>query len=172
MQSPLMAEPPQVAAHGGVPAPLGFVAGGIRWLVESGQGVQVIDAVITPVPLAQPWYLGLVRHRQKLLGAVDLAGLCGLAVLPLKTPERMLVLPGPWHAALRVDRVQGLVDALPLPLARETDAAPSMQVQEASVLAHHSEERVDGAGTRWRVLDVARLCTSAAFLHAGISLST
>lgn len=177
-QSPFMTDPPPAAAQGGAGARLGFVTGGIRWLVDAGQGAQVIDAAVAPVPLAQPWYLGLVRHRQMLLGVVDLAGLCGLAVLPLKTPERMLILPGPWHAALRVDHVQGLVGAVPrtaagmrLPLAHGSDIVPSIAIPQASGLARDSEERVDDAGTRWRVLDVAQLCTSAAFLQAGISLA-
>ncbi len=126
---------------------LGFIAGDEYWLLEPDSGVQVIDAAITPVPLAKPWYLGLVRHRQRLLGAIDLAGIRGAEVAPVKSIERLLVLPSPWHTALRVDRVQGLIDAAQV---STTEADP------------------DAGGVRWRRLDIQRLCTSAEFLDAGL----
>ncbi|MEO0317873.1 MAG: hypothetical protein RL404_1550 [Pseudomonadota bacterium] len=161
----------QAASGGSAASRLGFVAGGIRWLVDTAPGVQVIDAAIAHVPLTQPWYLGLVRHQQKLLGVVDLAGLCGRAVLPVKTPERMLVLPAPWHVALRVDRLYGRVDTQPLPDGQGTDKPPPTPFPEASGPVLGGEALVDAGGTRWHVLDVTRLCTSAAFLQAGIALS-
>ncbi len=125
------------------PPLLGFMAGAGHWLVEAGSGVQVIDAAITPVPLTRPWYLGLVRYRQRLLGAIDLSGLHGAEVAPVKPTERLLVLPPPWHSALRVDRVQGLMDAASL-------------------------ENADANGVRWQRLDIHRLCISADFLNAGL----
>ncbi len=178
-QRPRLADPLQPATPDGVPAQLGFHAGGLRWLLVSGPGVQVIDAPITPVPLVRPWYLGLVRHQQKLLGAVDLAGLCGIDVRPLKATERLLVLPEPWNAALRVDRVQGLVDVAPVapvasigvPANHATGIAPALPVPESTGPAQDSEVLVDAAGARWHVLDMAKLCTSPEFLHAGLSSS-
>lgn len=125
------------------PMRLGFVVGGHHWLLEAGGGVQVIDAAITPVPLTQPWFLGLVRHRQLLLSAMDLCGLHGAEVEPLRPIERLLVLPERWRTALRVDRVQGLMDA---------DAQAAVQAD----------------GVHWQVLDVDALCTSPDFLHAGL----
>lgn len=131
----------QVGDH--TEALLGFTAGNEHWLVEAGSGVQVIDAAITPVPLARPWYLGLVRYRQRLLGAIDLAGLRGAEVAPARPTERLLVLPQPWSTALRVDHVQGLM------------AAANQGVADAD-------------GVRWQRLDIPGLCTSAVFLNAGL----
>jgi len=163
------------------PSLLGFIAGGERWLVDSGRGVQVIDAVITPVPLTRPWYLGLVLRQQKLLGAIDLSGMRGRAVAPLRPTERLLVLPEPWQAAVRVDQLHGLMDASavdidPLPasaavpssgldaMGRDTAGLPS-PVPSAPGL------QVIANGEHWHWLDVAQLCTSALFLQAGIRIT-
>jgi twitching motility protein PilI len=131
-----------VAASNG-PMRLGFVTAGTHWLVDAGSGLQVIDAAITPVPLTQPWFLGLVRHRQQLLGAIDLSGLRGAEVGPLRPTERLLVLPERWRSALRVDRVQGLMNAT-------------------------AQAAAQADGVLWQVLDIEALCTSPDFLHAGL----
>lgn len=138
--------PPVTPANTG-PARLSFIAGGEHWWVDAASGLQVIDAAVTPVPLTRRWYLGLVLYRQKLLGAIDLAGLRGAEVAALRPTERLLILPERWRTALRVDRVLGLVDA-------------------ASV----SDGDADGMRGQW--LDIQRLCTSPTFLHAGLPLST
>ena len=133
---------PAVTA-GGKPEQLGFIAAGERWLLDAGSGVQVIDAAITPVPLTQPWYLGLVAYRQRLLGAIDLGGLRGADVAPLRATERLLVLPERWNAALRVDRVHGLLDAAAI-------------------------DSANADGMRWQMLDIDHLCQSTDFLHPGL----
>ena len=178
---PLPAVLPATAAV----AKLGFVAGGERWLVDSGRGAQVIDARVTPVPLTRPWFLGLVRHQQTLLSAVDLGGLCGRAVPSLKPTERLLVLPAPWNTALRVERVHGLVDATALamattasplacaaPQAAHPDIAMPTSVQSSTLSSMPSFDcAIDADGQRWHLLDAAQLCTSAVFLQAGIPIS-
>ncbi len=140
------ANPPSVAQAAAGLARLGFIAGGEHWWVDAACGVQVIDAAVTPVPLTRRWYLGLVRYRQKLHGAIDLAGLRGAEVAALRPTERLLVLHERWRTALRVDRVHGLMEA-----------------------ASANDEDADGM--RWQWLDIRRLCTSPTFLHAGLSSS-
>ncbi len=141
---------------------LAFIAGGERWLLDPGRSVQVIDAAVTPVPLTRPWYLGLVRRRQRLFGVIDLGGLAGRAVPPLKPEERLLVLPEVCGAALRVDCVQGLLDAAGLMAAALPEPCPWPWVVAA---------RDDAHGQRWQVLDIGQLCSAPVFLQAGISRS-
>lgn len=152
---------------------LGFAAGGKHCLVDPGQDVQVIDAAITPVPLARPWYLGLVLHGQRLIAAIDLAGLGGADVFARKPVERLLLLPERWQTALRVERVYGLRDVAGL---RANDAHPSLgPASSAPDTAPDAAPPwwgamfVDADGQHWQVLDVAQLCTSPAFLQAGIA---
>ncbi len=150
------------------PALLGFIAGGEHWLIDPGRGVQVIDAAITPVPLARPWYLGLVRRRQQLLGVIDLGGLAGRAVRPLSSEERLLVLPSPHAAALRVVRVRGLIDTATLSI---VDRSPESSDPSAIpyALPWIAATCSDANGQRWSLLDVALLCSAPEFLQAGMA---
>ncbi len=158
---------------------LGFAAGGKRWLVDPRQDVQVIDAPITPVPLTQPWYLGLVLLGQRLIAAIDLAGLGGAEVGLRKPVERLLLLPERWQTALRVERVYGLRDAAGL-MANDPSDPNAAHAAHASPLpascAPHAAPPwcgpmfADADGQQWQVLDVAQLCTAPAFLQAGIPL--
>ncbi len=165
---------------------LGFAAGGQRWLVDLGLDVQVIDAAITPVPLTRPWYLGLVLLGQRLIAAVDLAGLGGADVGARKSVERLLLLPERWQTALRVERVYGLRDVpglrandahassapfLPAtPSAPSTPSTPSAPSPSAIALPWCGAMLTDADGQTWQFLDAAQLCTSPAFLQAGIPL--
>lgn len=158
---------------------LGFAAGGKRWLIDPRQDVQVIDAAITPVPLTQPWYLGLVLLGQRLIAAIDLAGLGGAEVVARKPVERLLLLPERWQTALRVERVYGLRDAAGLIVNDANDAndwndvnnADARPVTAPSALHVTPPWRgpmlADADGQQWQVLDLAQLCTSPAFLRAG-----
>ncbi len=159
---------------------LGFTAGGKRWLVDPRQDVQVIDAPITPVPLTQPWYLGLVLLGQRLIAAIDLAGLGGAEVGSRKPVERLLLLPERWQTALRVERVHGLRDAAGLSANDANDVNDATDAHASPVPAPSAPDATppwcgamfaDADGQHWQVLDVARLCTSSAFLQAGIPLS-
>ncbi len=169
---------------------LGFAAGGQRWLVDPGQDVQVIDAPITPVPLTRPWYLGLVLLGQRMIAAIDLAGLGGAEPGARKPVERLLLLPERWHTALRVERVYGLRDAAglrandahPFSATSASSTAPAPSTQSApparsassvptAALPWCGATCFDADGQCWQVLDVAQLCTSPVFLQAGIPQS-
>lgn len=158
--------PPSMPLAGA--ALLGFASGGKHWLVDPGQDVQVIDAAITPVPLARPWYLGLVLHGQRLIAAIDLAGLGGADVGARKPVERLLLLPERWRTALRVERVYGLRNASGM---RANEARPHLDQASSAPDATPpwwGAMLTDADGQQWQILDVAQLCTSPAFLQAGI----
>ncbi len=155
---------------------LGFSAGGRHWSIEAGPGVQVIDAVITPVPLTQPWYLGLVRHRQALVGVIDPAGLGGAPVVPVSDgTTRVLVLNEPRPIALRVERVYGLIDA---PMQTGVDVTNDAVADvDADTDGDHDGDRNgdrddgdadDGNRQCWQTTDLAQLWASPHFLQAGL----
>ncbi len=170
LQHASLAEPAPSTQPAGA-ALLGFAAGGQRWLVDPGQDVQVIDTAITPVPLTRSWYLGLVLLGQRLIAAIDLAGLGGAGVSSRKPVERLLLLPERWQTALRVERVYGLCyagdlrasDAYPAPL--QAASAPGATPPWCGAMLTDADDQ------HWQVLDVAQLCTSPDFLQAGIPLS-
>ena len=154
---------------------LGFSAGGRHWCIEAGPGVQVIDAVITPVPLTQPWYLGLVRHRQALVGVIDPAGLGGAPVVPVSDgTTRVLVLNEPWPLALRVERVHGLINA---PMQTGVDVINDAVADGDRDGDHDGDRNGDRNGDRdaddgnqqcWKTIDLAQLWASPQFLQAGL----
>lgn len=164
--------PMPASAPAPVPALLGFIAAEKRWLLDPRRGVHVMDAAITPVPLTRPWYLGLVRYRQKLLGVIDLAGLRGAFVSARAGSERLLVLPEPSTIALRVERVFGLIDAASLTVVDAHSLAPSPSSAsgaDAASTPWHGAMLVDADGACWQMLDVAQLCMSPVFLQAGVA---
>ncbi len=177
LADPALPAPSTVSSPSAPPAGaalLGFAAGGQRWLVDPAPDMQVIDAAITPVPLARSWYLGLVLLGQRLIAAIDLAGIGGAEVGAPQSMERLLLLPERWQTALRVERVYGLLDVAALN-ASESCASASQAISAYPAtdarLPWSGAKLADADGQRWQVLDVAQLCTSPAFLQAGIQPS-
>ncbi len=148
---------------------LGFSAGGRHWSIEAGPGVQVIDAVITPVPLTQPWYLGLVRHRQALVGVIDPAGLGGAPVVPVSDgTTRVLVLNEPRPIALRVERVHGLINAPMQTGVNVTNDADADTDGDRDGDRERDADADDGNRQCWQTIDLAQLWASPQFLQAGL----
>jgi twitching motility protein PilI len=53
---------------------LGVEIGGVRYLLDLVEAGEIVPLPpLAPVPLTQPWYLGLANVRGNLLGVVDLA---------------------------------------------------------------------------------------------------
>lgn len=53
---------------------LGVEIGGVRYLLDLVQAGEIVPLPpLAPVPLTQPWYLGLANVRGTLVGVVDLA---------------------------------------------------------------------------------------------------
>lgn len=71
---------------------LGLMLGDVRYLVrmkEIGEVIQV--AQIVPVPLTQPWFLGIVQVHGNLFGITDLGVYLGGESLPFDTRSRILL---------------------------------------------------------------------------------
>ncbi len=147
---------------------LGFSAGGQQWSVNAGPGVQVIDAVITPVPLTQPWYLGLVRHRQTLFGVIDPAGLGGAPVARVSDgATRVLLLTEPRPIALRVERIHGLIDAA-TPTRADVEIDTDIDRDAGADADGDGDGDADGDRQCWQTIDVVQLWASPEFLQAGL----
>jgi twitching motility protein PilI len=146
------------AAAGGAASRLGVQAGAEAWLVSLADAGEVIPApAITPVPLAKPWFRGVVNIRGRLYGVVDFpAFLGGPAVVPGEQ-VRLLLLGEKFRlgSALLVDRLLGL------------RGPEHFQVRPAAgaVAPWVKAEYADRDGVHWKELDVPRLAQEPAFLE-------
>jgi twitching motility protein PilI len=139
---------------GGRAHQLGVAIGGKRYLLDLLEAGEIVPAApLTPVPLAQPWYLGLANVRGNLVGVIDLARYLGAAepAAPLSGPAVRLVTFSPslgFNCALLVARVFGLRHA--------ADMAPA-----GDLLRDHD-------GNEWTPLSLAALVRDERFLHIAL----
>lgn len=94
-----------------VAARLGVQVGDELWLVRLDEAGEVIPVPeIAPVPLAQPWFLGLANIRGNLYTVVDLAVFHGGAPTPQGSEARLLLVNERYgmNTALLVQRMMGL----------------------------------------------------------------
>jgi twitching motility protein PilI len=124
-------------------------------LREAGEIVTV--GTIAPVPLTQPWFLGLVNVRGNLVSVVDLAQWCGHGVTVIDKQSRIIAF-GPslsFNGAVLVSRVMGLRDIAAMTL-------HSDPVNHDAACLYR-----DADGIVWRQLDVSALIADPQFLQVG-----
>ena len=80
-------------------------------LVQTGEVLSY--PVVTRVPNAKAWFLGLFSHRDRLLGLTDLAGMMGKSICEKNKTDKVLTCAPALslHCAFRVTRIVGLVDS-------------------------------------------------------------
>ena len=153
----------QAARHGAASGSkeLGVLIGGQRCLLDLTQAGEIVPARrITPVPLTQPWYLGLANIRGKLTGIIDLALYQGGAA-EVHDPDCRLVTFAPglgFNCALLVGRVLGLRD-----LAGMAPEAP-----QAAPPPWSQQRFRDGQAESWSRIDLALLVRDPRFLQVGL----
>ena len=152
------------AATGG--RELGVLLGGQRCLLDLTQISEIVPLQpVTPVPLAQDWYLGLANIRGALTGVLDLGRYQGLnAMAPSGADSRLITFaPGlGFNCALLVERVLGL---------RKLDdmaAAPETADLSASAPEWRRQQFQDGDGQSWIRIDLALLVREPRFLQVGL----
>ncbi len=131
-----------------------------HWLFDLAHVAEVIAVpAITAVPFTRPWYLGLVNYRGDLAGVIDLDGLTGAPVAPLREGERLLVLSPslPVRCALRVAHLGGTVDRTSLRAVAPDPGLP----------AWASTGYEDAAGIRRTRVDIDALMRDSAFIDIG-----
>jgi twitching motility protein PilI len=146
---------------------LGVLMGGQACLLDLTQISEIVPRQsLTPVPLTQPWYLGLANIRGQLTGVVDLAsyqlGQAPAGALPGQRDVTLaagLVLP----CALRIEALLGLRNLA------EMQPEPSQTLQQLpQQLPLWCRQRYrDAAGQVWTRLDLAQLVREPGFLQVG-----
>lgn len=133
---------------------LGLGVGGRRYLLDLTEAGEIVNpTALTPVPLTQPWYLGLANVRGALLGVIDLARYLGLEASAV-TPAARLVTFAPalgFPCAILAAQVYGL---------RQAGAMERVGEAEGDALR-------DADGHTWMPLSLAALVREERFLHVG-----
>lgn len=140
---------------------LGVQAGALRGLLDLTQVGEIVHCqALTPVPLAQDWYLGLANIRGNLTGVVDLARYLGQAPCAPEADGRFITFaPGlGYNCALLVARVLGL--------RRLDEMRESAAVAEAAP-PWCAQRFEDKEGQAWTRLDLGLLVREARFQQVG-----
>ncbi len=151
----------QAAAEPAQAARLGVQVGGRRFLVELSEAGEIAacSGAISPVPLTQDWFMGLVNLRGSLFGVSDLARFAGGDFTP-GTKEARLVAFAPrlnLNGAILVDRMLGLQNLSGMAEAEDDSA-------EDAGHPWLGREWVDEQGHRWTELSLERLAGDERFL--------
>lgn len=140
---------------------LGLACGDERWLIRLADAGEVIAVPpIVPVPLTQPWFLGLANIRGNLYSVVDFPAFLGRAPAGAGHLARLILLGArgsEQSAGIVVERVLGLRNLAQLKRVEADAPEPSWHVTRW--------QDVDG-GT-WQEIDLARLARDPAFLQVG-----
>jgi twitching motility protein PilI len=149
-----------VAAEG-VVSQLGFSAGNTRWLCHLHQTEEVlVSPPITPVPLTQPWFLGLTNVRGNLYSVIDFSLFLGQAPVTHNTEARLVLLSrstGAINAALLVQQVYGLRSV--------KGFAPTGQSAQDKMW--RTQNWMDAEGNAWYEVDLSKLVQDSVFQHIG-----
>jgi len=145
--------------------------GGHGFLLPLDQAGEIFPlTAIQPVPHSQEWFVGVANLRGQLHGVIDLAGFIGL---PRRAPRtaaesggrdagRIVALNASLqvNAALQIDRLLGLRNALTLTVSAE---------EPAGLKPHFvGQQLVDTQGRTWYELDLAALVADEAFLKIDV----
>lgn len=138
---------------------LGIACGDERWLVRLSDAGEVIAVPpIVPVPLTQPWFLGLANIRGNLYSVIDFPAFLGHSPVTPGSLARLILLnarTGEQHAGIVVQRVLGLRNLGELEPVRGGE-------QQAE---WHIERWRDKDGNTWQEIDLGKLARNSAFLH-------
>lgn len=149
----------QAASGTGQAARLGVQVGRRRLLIDLSEAGEIVaaNAAVTPVPLTQDWFKGLVNLRGSLYGISDLARFEGGDFTP-GTKETRLVAFAPrlgLNGAILVDRMLGLQNTTTMSEQAPTDEAGQPWL---------GRQWVDADGHRWTELSLERLAGDERFL--------
>lgn len=135
---------------------LGFVAGGQKWLVDLTDVSEVLVLPpLLPVPLMQPWFLGIANIRGALYGVVDFSAFSGGAPLANTAATSLVVLRGAARCCLAVDQVLGVSEADTTEL-------------RAGGAGYMAAEWAAADGSTWKCLNPRALETDPVFTAAAV----
>lgn len=128
-------------------------------LEDAGEIMPLQD--LTPVPLTQPWYLGVLSTRGQLLGVADFDMFAFQTPTPVDMTSRIMVLSkNPERACgVLVTKLFGLRPSAGLQTLPDADANPAHPWLGQQFQADD--------GQIWQVLDVKKLLEDPSFLQVG-----
>jgi twitching motility protein PilI len=138
---------------------LGLACGDTRWLIRLADAGEVIAVPpIVPVPLTQPWFLGLANIRGNLCSVIDFAAFLGRAGVGGGSLARLSLL-----ASASSEQSVGIVVERVLGLRNLAQFKPA----ETAVPARswHVAQWRDDEGVTWQEIDLGRLAADPAFLQ-------
>lgn len=141
---------------------LGVLIGEQRWLLNLQTAGEIVAVGnITPVPLTQPWFLGLSNIRGNLISVIDFARFQGLPATNIEKDSRIVAF-GPalaFNSGLLVSRVLGLRNVAEMQLhADGADAAAPWA----------SKRYLDQESQVWTELDLSSVIQNPQFLQVGL----
>jgi len=141
---------------------LGVLIGEQRWLLNLQTAGEIVAVgSITPVPLTQPWFLGLSNIRGNLISVIDFARFQGLPATNIEKDSRIVAF-GPalaFNSGLLVSRVLGLRNVAEMQLhADDADAAAPWA----------SKRYLDQESQVWTELDLSSVIQNPQFLQVGL----
>lgn len=141
---------------------LGVMIGGSRWLLNLQTAGEIVSVgAITPVPLTQPWFLGLTNIRGNLISVIDFARFQGHAPTTIDKDSRIVAF-GPalsFNSALLVSRVLGLRNVAEMQPQAESDDQTTPWA---------SKRYTDQESQVWTELDLSSVIQNPQFLHVGL----
>ncbi|MCB5190009.1 chemotaxis protein CheW [Methylobacillus arboreus] len=139
---------------------LGVHVGGERYLVSLHDISEVLPVPeILPVPLTQPWFLGMANVRGNLYAITDLAQFIGSSrqQAPVTAESRVLLVHGDFdiNAGFLIDSLAGL---------RNLEEFKLLDMV-ADVAAHVAARYEDSQHHKWEALDMAFILKKKEFLQ-------
>ncbi|HXU67120.1 MAG TPA: chemotaxis protein CheW [Casimicrobiaceae bacterium] len=138
---------------------LGLACGDTRWLIRLADAGEVIAVPpIVPVPLTQPWFLGLANIRGNLCSVIDFPAFLGRARVGGGSLARLILLASgssEQSVGIVVERVLGLRNLTQFKPVENTAPGPSWHVMQWQ----------EDDGSTWQEIDLGRLARDPAFLQ-------
>lgn len=141
---------------------LGVMIGQRRWLLnlqETGEVVPV--TAVTPVPLTQDWYLGLLNIRGNLVSVIDFARYQGLPPTEIEPSSRIVTFATALgiNCGLLVSRVLGLRNVVEM----QAQAEPVTEQAAWAGTSYHDKDSQE-----WTALSLSAIAQEPRFLHIGL----
>ncbi|HEY8119564.1 MAG TPA: chemotaxis protein CheW [Methylophilaceae bacterium] len=159
-QQDILARLKSLSESGRAPASskLGVKIGNVDWLISLADISEVLPVPeIMPVPLTQPWFMGMANVRGNLYALTDLAGYLGNPPTVVTSESRILLAHGQFgiNSGLLVDRLIGLRNLEDMQHEKNVGDKPVWQL----------ERYKDADGQIWDELDIGMLLTQSEFMQ-------